>query len=98
MMARIIPKLSRKRVRELPWGIGDIRERGGKYQARWYDGESRKSKTFLLYEEAEDWLRAVARLRPNPITPEERRAAYDGTIVYFVQPVDGGLIKIGHAA
>jgi hypothetical protein len=88
---------TQKRIqpRNIPYGIGYVHQRGNSYQARWREGTKWRAKSFDQQAEAEDWLHSLARIAG--FTPKPRRAAYEGNIVYFIQAVDGGPIKIGHA-
>lgn len=52
----------------LRWGEGNILERPmpdgrTRYQARWWDGQRQRAKTFASRDAAEDWLRSVSRER-----------------------------------
>lgn len=49
--------------RELPHGAGDVRQRNGRYQARWIDQGQRHSRMFDTADEANDYLRERYRNR-----------------------------------
>jgi hypothetical protein len=84
------------KARDLAWGMGNVIERGGRFQTRWWEGNSRRAKSFHSREDTEDWLRSRARSIGGKASAIPR-SRYANNVVYFVQGVDGGPIKIGHA-
>lgn len=100
---------SDKPARTIPRGLGYISIRSTKdgvlrYQARWRVKGAWKSRTFSTHKGAEDWLVAVAPHKKPRINPTHRIGPpksldedIDFGLVYFIQSVDGGLIKIGRA-
>lgn len=94
-MAPRIPQRPEYR-RDLEWGMGFITERGGRFQARWQEEGRWRAKTFAFLAEAQDYLHSVHSNSPG--AREINQSLLDGGItVYFIQPVDGGFIKIGRA-
>lgn len=96
-----IRKKRRRSRGDLAWGMGRVTSRGARFQARWVEqGENgfpvERAKSFDSRREAEDWLRAISRSRIDE-TLEHVKPAYEENLVYFVQAVEGGPIKIGHA-
>lgn len=89
--------ISHSQTRKLERGMGTVlaRETSGgiTYQARWWDGTRRKAKTFFKREDAEEWLRVRGSARKSIGSPN----LHDTSLVYFVQGIDGGPIKIGRA-
>lgn len=64
--------MSRQPTRDLPHGAGDIRERDGRWQARWTDPDgTRHSRRFDTADEASDYLRERWRSRRDgrSVTP-----------------------------
>jgi hypothetical protein len=83
--------------RDLPWGMGSVQPRGGKWIARWKDIDGvRRGKTFEERDDAEDFLRALYR-KYSPRWKGVPPPAHHASIVYFIQVVGNGPIKIGHA-
>jgi len=58
-----MPKRPRTPTRDLAYGSGSVVPRNGKWVARWFEGETRRAKTFPSKEEAEDFLRDRRRRR-----------------------------------
>lgn len=58
------PRKPRNPQRELPYGAGDVRERDGRWQARWTDADgTRHARRFDSEDEANDYLRERYRAR-----------------------------------
>lgn len=70
-----MPRKPKNPNRGLRWGGGSVRQRGNKWEARWWDGDVHRSKSFDTEPEAWDHLidieRGRARSRPDRLTVEE---------------------------
>lgn len=58
-----MPKRPRNIERDLAYGSGTVVRKLNRWVARWYEGDVRKSKSFLTKEDADDFLRARRRAK-----------------------------------